>query len=300
MKVCHIGTLPLEQMGSITRDIYYNCIGEHHYSLLGKEPIKADIYILHCFKKHHEKFRDWTPPFEGAKVISLLHSSPPCEPAKCSDRIIIISKDQGKMFFRSMTFNDPRGFIKLICPGIKPLRHTQKSNKKSIIKIARGESGKFHPEEAKVIDSIDAKYTLICSKPEKVKDLVPKKADIIDNISIDDMESKENILAKHGIYADGHGDFEDTFCIALLEAMSAGLACVVLRQGNNFVLDEVLGDSGIITDTPEKFKFAIETLIKNDDLRVLYGNMARLRSKQYFSVERMLAEWNKLLIETWC
>jgi hypothetical protein len=293
MKVCHIGTLPLEEMGSITRDIYYNCIGEHHYSLLGKKTIKADIYILHCFKKHHEKFRNWKPPFKDAKVISLLHSSPPCIYSKYSDKVVTISKTQDKeMFCFEGTFS------KMIYPGIKPLRHTQKINKRSIIKIARGEPGKFHSKEAEVIDSIDAKYTLICDNPYLVKALLPRKADIIEGIKINDMESKENILAKHGIYADGHGDFEDTFCIALLEAMNAGLACVVLRDGNNFVLDEVLGNAGIITNTPAKFKFAIEALIKDDNLRMLYGNLARVRAKQYFSVERMIAEWNQLLINT--
>ena len=300
MKICHIGILPLEQMGCITRDIYYRCIGEHHYSLLGNEPQKADIYILHCFKKHHEEFRDWKPPVEGAKVISILHSSPPCEPAKCSDMVVVISHNQWNQVFDNCFLKNHN--LQVIKPGIEHLWYTSKLNRNSIIKISRGEPGKFHPEEGKAIDEIvrntSTKYSLICNRSEKVKDLLPKSANIIDNIGIGDNEDKANILAKHGIYADAHGDFEDTFCIALLEAMSAGLACVIMRDGNNFVLDEVLGHCGIITNTIGKFKLAVEALVKDDNVRALYGNLARVRAKEYFSVERMIAEWNQLIINT--
>ena len=290
MKVCHITTLPMESMGSITRNIYNLCIGDHVWCYLWDKHIEADIYILHCFKKHFKKFIKWKAPNKG-KIISLLHSSEPCAPNKKSDLIVTISKTQQAQIYEDS---------KMIYPGIERFNPPSKYNYTDICKIARPEPGKFANGEAKVIDSIVNKYgnvySLMCSNPQKVKYKIPKRAALITNISIAQNQEKALFFEDKGIYADAHGDFEDTFCIALLEAMANGLACVVMRKGNNYVLDEVLGNAGIIVDSIGKFEFAIEALIKNNYMRDLYSNLARIRARNIFPIERMIVEWNQVLV----
>ena len=50
MKICHVITMgDINNMGSITRDMYYNCVGTHVYSDLYSHRFpNADIFILHC------------------------------------------------------------------------------------------------------------------------------------------------------------------------------------------------------------------------------------------------------------
>jgi len=224
----------------------------------------------------------------------LLHSSAPCEPCKHSNLVVCISKTQQKRVACK---------TKLIMPGIDIPEIKYFKRPPNICKIARAEAGKFHPLEPWVIDSItlDKKvnYTLICQDAQKVKNLIPETADIIQSVSIADDEKRNAILSHYGIYADMHGNFEDTFCIVLLEAMVNGLACVVMRDEKNIVLDEVLGESGIVTDNWLSFDRAVRAFIDNPNFRETMGKTAYLRAKNKFSVERMVREWNQLIVEKW-
>lgn len=301
MKICHITTLPIEKMGSITRNIYKNCIGEHIWCYLWDTPKEADVYILHCFKNHYEEFLAFKKPYENCKVISLMHSSYPCVPSEESDLIVLISKNQVKEVRARNDFKFDFYKQALIYPGIEKFNPPSKYKYKAICKIARAEAGKFAAGEKRAIDNVMLKnknisYSLVCNEPEKVKALLPKKVTLVTNINISENEKKAAFFADKGIYADAHGDFEDTFCIALLEAMANGLACVIMRNGNNYVLDEVLGHCGIIVGSIAKFEFAIEQLLNNDWLRALYGNIARVRAQQAFSLERMIVEWNQIIL----
>lgn len=281
----------MDRMGLITQNIYDFCLGNHISCFVWETSPKADIYILHCFKNHHEEFKNFKAP---GYIISLLHSSPPCVPSDCSDLVVTISKTQQRRVDKKST---------LIYPGIKIPEISSFKRNSDVIKISRADPGKFHPEEKNIIDKIivdkNINYTIICNEPKKVSDLLPCESTVVQNIGIKDIEKKNRLLRQHGIYADMHGDFEDTFCIALLEAMANGLACVVMRDDKNKVLDEVLGGTGIIVDNPKDFKMSLEILIDNPRLKEYFAKASYLRAKNNFRVERMITKWNELLIEKW-
>lgn len=297
MKICHIGNLPIKKMGDITRDIFERCEGDHSYFIpfVGDLRPEADIYLLHCFKSRWDIYKNFRkiPSYGKCKIISLVHSSFPCYPSQDSDFIVTISQAAEKHLELTTNLKSTmiRGAIYL-----KPFLQVTPDYEFPVIgKISRNEPGKFHNQYFDILDIMSRKYgatsRMIC--PERPKDY---GGELIQNVKINDPSGKAAALQKINIYADAHKTgpeaFQETFCIALLEAMAAGLPCVILGEQQPAMV-EVLGDGGIVVENIYEFHNALETLVNSEQLRREYGRRARERAKE-FSLDFMIKEYDEL------
>ena len=101
MKICHVISMDhIDQEGLYTKNIFNHCVGKHDWCTIYDKLKKSDIYILHCVKNELKfpLFINWQKP-KGSKVISVVHSSEPCMPAKCSDVVVTITKAWQKRLF---------------------------------------------------------------------------------------------------------------------------------------------------------------------------------------------------------
>ena len=140
MTVCYIGTLPLEQMGTNTQYRFKTVAGNNVYSLLYDAPPKADIYVLECFKKNWEQFYTFKKPHPGVKIISLMHSSWPCAPARESD--IVVYQTHYSQFMGQKHFPPEKSII--IPAGIEFATGSPEYTKQRFGRITRNAPGKFH------------------------------------------------------------------------------------------------------------------------------------------------------------
>jgi glycosyltransferase involved in cell wall biosynthesis len=285
--ICHIGVMPtINDMGSITRDIYNFCEGNHTYIQLSdnvKNDIpKADIYILHCFKNSYELYRDMK--LDG-KVISIIHSTDPCCPNIYSNKIITISEWCQRQYPEST----------MIYAGVKNYQYNYPIDyeKNNICRFTRNVPEKIHPESHKIICEIldkhkDVSYNLFTNNEDNKTE--HERFNYKTHIKINMETERAYELSQNQIFAIANDTFIDTFSLALLEAMSAGLAIVLLNNGQD-AMAEILGDAGIIVNTIEEWKEAIESLIGNTALKIKYGQMAKERAQQ-FSSQDMVNKYN--------
>jgi L-malate glycosyltransferase len=84
---------------------------------------------------------------------------------------------------------------------------------------------------------------------------------------------------------------------ALIEAMAAGLAVVVFNNGceQNLVEDKV---TGLIVENERAYTAALERLYADPVLRNRLGEQAQRYAHDHFSLEAMIAQWQKLFHET--
>ena len=299
MKICHmISMKDIDSMGMITRDIYYSCKGDHIWCDIHNKPPKADIYILHCFKnmKHLNAFINFEKP-KGSKVISLIHSSEPCMPAKCSDVVVTITKAWQERMKKYYDIDSV-----MIYPGIDIIDCNIDYTRKAIGHLQRPERGKYHTEWNYLILELLKEYEdlffMIGSNGYK-------KLPIVDdhrvyyleglNIADDKKEFYERLSICAMMHETENKVFVDTFNVALLEAMSSGLACIIMGKYQEPMV-EVLGDAGIVCNGVEEYKLKIRELIENESLRIELGNKAKERAK-FFSKDKFVKEWDDLLCE---
>jgi glycosyltransferase involved in cell wall biosynthesis len=86
--------------------------------------------------------------------------------------------------------------------------------------------------------------------------------------------------------------------MALMEAMALGVASIafdcpsgpreVMRDGRDGVL--------IPANDIQAFKQGLSRLLADDDLRMRLGQSAAISIKERYSIERVLAHWNELLL----
>lgn len=321
MKICHIGNLPLEQMGDITREIFNRCEGEHVYYHLkkippylpGRNPFnrppkpkmikydeipKSDIYLLHCFKNMYDYFKIFKHPEGRGKIVSLIHSTFPCQPSLHSDSVVTISRAAEKHL--EITTNQKSTMIQGAI-DLDPFLQVQPDYEFPVVgKISRFEPGKYHDQYFNALLWLHDKYGNSVriiqhdNFPEIEKYFCPKTMD--HTAVIGKPETRAAALRKLSIYADAHDTgqdrFEETFCVSLLEAMASGLPCVILGHGQPAMV-EVLGDGGIVVDNIYEFYKALETLINSPALCREWGLRARERAKS-FSLDKMINEYNEL------
>jgi glycosyltransferase involved in cell wall biosynthesis len=299
MKICHVGTMgELKNYGSITRDIASRCKGEHiHADLYSSRFPKADIYLLHCFRnyKHLKAFRDFVKPFPDSKVISLIHSSEPCMPALCSDSVVTLSKCWHDRMLNKFNIKSDmiRGAIDVsLYADVQP-----DYSGLTFGRISRNEKGKFHKDwpiiAQNVTVALKAKYLLMC------KDISPNDTGVAEeqiiNCNINNMKAKKEFLSRLSVYADMHDDrglCEETFGVALLEAMACGLPCIVYNWANDGLL-EVGGDAVVPIAKAEDFEKYLKILLTSEKVKIERGAAARERAKQ-FDINVMIAEWDTL------
>ena len=304
MKICHVITMSnIEKMGAITRHIYNDCIGEHYFcNINGTISPNADIYILHCFKnqKYFHKFIKFKKPNDSCKVVSLIHSSEPCMPSKCSDEIVTITNTWKKRL------DDLYGIKSTMIHGgidIDKFDVTIDYSKKVFGKITRPEAGKYHSEWNNLVKNIfdndkDVKCRIISNNYKKLDYLKHERMEWIEGIEINDYENKVKELSKLSVYTECHDDgenaFIDTFCISALEAMACGLPIIILR-GLQEPLCEVVGDYAIICETIAEYRKKLIMLLDDLELKEEYGLRAKVRAKR-FTKDRMIHRWNNLIM----
>lgn len=314
MKICHIGNLPLKQMGDITREIFNRCEGEHVYwnQMVGAKravfgniflykacPIPdADIYFLHCFKEDSIYYRDFKWNKDKSKIVSLIHSTFPCQPSLHSDSVVTISRAAEKHL--ELTTNQKSTMIQGAI-DLDPFLQVEPDYEFPVVgKISRFEPGKYHDQYFNVLLWLHDKYGNSVriiqhdNFPEIERYFCPKTMD--HTAVIGEPETRAAALRKLSIYADAHDTgpdrFEETFCVSLLEAMASGLPCVILGQGQPAMV-EVLGDGGIVVDNIYEFYKALELLINSPALCRAWGLKARERAKR-FNLDKMINEYNEL------
>lgn len=298
MRIVHIGKMRhIKKESIITQNIYKYCEGKHIYHSIYKKKVpKAEIYILHCFRNDYELFRDWEKP-KGSKVISLIHSYEPCVPCKDSDVVVTITKAWQKHLKK-------KGIESvMIYPGIdlKPYENVKIDYSKKVIgRISRAERGKFHPEwNYLILDLLkrykDVKYRLICNKYNRLPIVKHKRAKYIKGVKINQTKKKIKQLSKLSIYADAHGDFIETFSMGLLEAMACGLPCIIMTEGQKAMM-EVLGYDYRIETSFRSFKKTLFSFLDSAYTREFYGDQMKQQA-QFFSLDKFIDNWNKLLNE---
>lgn len=303
MKICHVISMnSIDEMGIITRAIYHLCEGAHIYHYLHDPDIpEADIYILHCFKnqKHFPAFIKWKPLL-NRPVISLVHSSEPCMPSRYSDEVVTITNAwHGRLYhYYGITSERIYGCVEdRQYFSVEPDYDSQ-----AFGKITRPEAGKYHSQWNDIVKELlsenqQRKCIIASNGYKKLRYLDHPRMEWIEGIGIADIKKKRDFFSKLSVYTECHNDggnaFIDTFCVAMLEGMASGLP-VVLYKGLQKPMAEVLGDAGIICDTIDEYKNELREMLNNKAKRIEYGQKARERAK-FFSVERMVSEWNKLL-----
>lgn len=301
MTICHVISMPdMGQMGAITRHIYDECEGWHIWCNVWEKPPAADIYILHCFKnqKHFPSFIMWQKP-NKSKVISVIHSSEPCMPAQCSDVVVTITKawQQRMKWLYNIDSLMIYGGINVDKYAGAQIDYT----KKVFGKITRPEPGKYHKCWNQIVTNMIERHGATCrivsNGYQRINHLEHDNMVWIEGLKINDDEMRIKELEKMSVYTECHDDggnaFIDTFCVAVLEAMAAGLP-VIIYKGLQEAMAEVIGDAGIVCENIEDYERHLEWILQDEVSKRKYG-LASLERAQYFHKDKMIKEWNRLL-----
>ncbi|MEO8199160.1 MAG: glycosyltransferase family 4 protein [Gemmatimonadota bacterium] len=88
----------------------------------------------------------------------------------------------------------------------------------------------------------------------------------------------------------------ETFGLSVAEAMACGCPVIVVGGG---AMTEVVGTAGVVvsSDRPDAFTAAIEDMMQNPEKRFLLGLAAKARSQACFSLEQVVDNYERLLVE---
>jgi glycosyltransferase involved in cell wall biosynthesis len=289
--ICHMITMSnMSVMGDISRQVYSLSWGNHIFCNINKKPPKADIYLLECFINGAQQYMQFQKPNPNAKVISLIHSSGRCLPARCSDRVITLTAGWQSVLRK-------RGYDSIVIPaGIDIKKYNKKINYGSKIfgRITRWSSGKVHPNWNNVVKKVlslhrDAKCIMITKTNNKIQN---KRVMYVENIKINDHQKKINTLSQMCVHADMHNTFQETFSLCLLEAMASGLACIMYSKAPQPSMIEILSDAGIICLNEQDFTRQLVRLLQDTEMKREYGMKAKQRACNY-TIEKMIGKYNK-------
>lgn len=287
--ICHMITMPkMIQMGDISRQVFTKTLGKHIFCKIDDNPPPADLYILECFINKSEKYVNFNKP-KNSKVISIIHSSSKCLPAKCSDRVISLTYGWQKVLLN-------KGIKSIVIPaGININLYNKKIDysKKNFGRITRWSNGKVHPNWNKLMINIldlykDSKAFIISNNARKIEH---KRVNYIEGIKINEIKKKVDVLSSFCVFADMHNTFQETFSLCLLEHMASGHACILFSVAPQPSMMEILDDCGIICFNENDFKNKLVKLLIDTEWKKELGEKAKIKAKMY-SIDRMIESYN--------
>lgn len=292
--ICHVIVMEnMQKMGDISRQIYDLSDGKHIYCNIQDVNTKlpqADIYLLECFINQSQKFIDFKKP-KNSKVISLIHSSSRCMPAKCSDKIITITdawKDKMKMMGHEST---------MIHAGIDTdiYKYQVDYNNLNFGRISRYSLGKVHKDTQKIYKNTlnKIKDSKCYFYGDKFPDFSHERFFLDKSIKINEHDKKAQALSKLSVFADIHGTFVETFSLCLLEAMAAGLCIILYSSAPQPAMLEVLGNTGIVCKSLSEYEKTLLEILPDAKTKKHYGQLAKKRAQE-FTIEKMTKKYNEV------
>jgi glycosyltransferase involved in cell wall biosynthesis len=253
------------------------------------EPPEADIYILECFKNYHEFFSQFRPRNKRL-VISLIHSSYPCRPAKYSDTIVTLTQFSHDYIKTSFSAESE------IIPGGIDIPEENNCNYQAQLfgRITLNKPGKFHPQWNGIAKDILDKlpnselHIFIDNKDELLEH---DRAFYHFDIRPDNFEAKINALSRLSLAVFAHGDFEEVFPMGVLECMAAGLPVIYLNQPS---MSEMIGRYQFGCKTIEELRNYVLQLLPDVKAKKCLGWYARKRAQE-FPIDKMIQKWDSLL-----
>jgi Glycosyltransferase len=294
MTICHIGVMPsIDKMGTISQYVFNRCSGKHVWSKIqyDKHP-PADIYLLECTINQNQRYRAFKRP-AGAKVISLIHSSSSCMPSMDSDAVVNLTRTYQQIFRVKGIQSD------VIGAGIDITifdKHQPDYSNHVFGRITRTGGTKIHPQWNRLVSNIlvndpQARCIMMTDNPDRVPSLTSERMEYDTSIKVDDIEAKAKGLARLSLYVHADGGFIETFSLGLLEAMAAGLTCIIMEHQKAMI--EVCGEGTIIAKDIEHVYRLITQLLPDAKRKAEIGAINRERARS-FSIERMVKEYDKL------
>jgi glycosyltransferase involved in cell wall biosynthesis len=291
--ICHVAVMNnIKEMGDISRHVFHKTMGRHVFAHIDRPMPMADIYFLECFINQSQKFVNFQRPHKKAKIISLIHSSSSCLPAIHSDKVITITEAWQKVIMN-------KKFNSVVIPGaidFNLYKYPIDYSKKTFGRITRWSPGKVHPNFDKIAMRLLEKYKdskcIMYSNNYKAR--IGHDGFIVDkSIKIDEVEKKAQKLSELTLFADMHNTFVETFSLALLEAMAAGLCIVLYSKNPQPAMEEVLGGCGVVCKTEQEFEVMLNQLLPDAQKKRYWGDLARKRAME-FSINRMVNSYNQL------
>lgn len=294
--ICHVSSFDnIKTWNEISRQVYTMTLGNHiRTNIRNKQLPKADIYILDCVINGWNEFVNFQKP-KGSKVISIVHSTSKCFPAICSDKVIVLSESEHKR----MAMNNIKADIIPCSIDLNYYKYPVDYRQKTYGRITRYSPGKVHTRFNLVVDCI--KGNIPTSQCIMITKAQSKNSNIeyIENIDNDNNDAKAKALSQLTIFADYHNTFIETFSLAMLEGMAAGLPIILFSIAPQASMIEVLGGSGILCKSEQDFINMIMRMLLDPEMKKDYGMRARERAK-YYSVEKMIESYNKVISELLC
>lgn len=295
--ICHIIKMSnMEKMGDISRHVFNKGYGNHVFCNINNNNMpKADIYLLECFINDSKKFINFKAPYSNSKIISLIHSSSSCMPAKISNKIIVLTAKWKKILKK-------RGYDSVVINGaidVNKYKYEIDYSNKVFGRITRYSLGKVHPKWNEVCKNVldkekKSKCIFFTGKTNKL--LKHPRFIIDDSIKINEHEKKAKKLSQLSMLTDMHNTFIEIFPMATLEAMASGLALVMYSKANQLSTKEMTGDSAIWCNSIFEFQNKIVELLNDVEQKKEYGFKAKERARQY-SIEKMIKQYDDVFKE---
>ncbi len=300
MKVVHVGTLPIEQMGVVTRTLVAQP-GHRYVSLQAWEYMpqeEPDVVVLHCFKKQSEWFMNYKRRFKE-RVVSLVHSTFPCLPATNSDAVVFLTHysadevlSKGYSFKNTYVIPAALDVATTLPPAYRP------EDKRFVFgRACRNADGKLHPLWNKGVEAFLEANPSAClwvwtNDPSGLLYHPRATYDLTMKIGDPTME-KLLKLSRLQVAVIAHGGFMETFSVEALELMAAGVPIVYLYQP---ALVEVVGEYGLCVHSMDDAWFTLKTLLGSEDFRYSMAMRSTLRART-FSQDGLVRAWEHVLQE---
>jgi glycosyltransferase involved in cell wall biosynthesis len=230
-------------------------------------------------------------------VISLIHSSGSCFPAKSSNRVVVLTEVGRAEMAKHGIMNCVviPGAIDCNLFGIPEPNYSNHN----FGRITRTGTGKIHPQFYSMVERIlnqdkTAKCIMYTSNPGKIPMLKHARMIYDKSILINNTQKKAGKLRELSLYIHAHNGYQEVFSMAIAEAMATGLPIIVNEKQDS--MKEQLGGTGIFCETIADVEKTILELLPDAQRKKEMGQRARARAKE-FTIERMQSAYENLFRE---